>query len=139
MDDKPIRTEFIILLCPDERLNEQIRTFTAETFRFLVKETALRDRQHLRAFKLSSFFYVNSLAAQQLDALLSSVGARSIRAHVAQDLRLSHSSVPQFVQATPSRGSALDERLSDAHPGHGQQESRGEHLRHDQAAVRTDR
>ncbi|CAF3439289.1 unnamed protein product [Rotaria sp. Silwood1] len=27
-DDRLIRTEFIIVLCPDERLNEQIRTFT---------------------------------------------------------------------------------------------------------------
>ena len=56
--DQPVRTEFILLLCPDERLNEQIRTFTTETFRYLTKETSLKDRQHLRAFKLSNFFYV---------------------------------------------------------------------------------
>jgi hypothetical protein len=56
--DQSIRTEFILLLCPDERLNEQIRTFTNETFRYLTKETSLKDRQHLRAFKLSNFFHV---------------------------------------------------------------------------------
>jgi hypothetical protein len=59
-NDKLIRTEFIILLCPDERLNQQIQTFTAEASRYLGKETSLKDRQHLRAFKLSSFFYVIS-------------------------------------------------------------------------------
>lgn len=56
--EKLVQTEFILLLCPDERFNQQIRTFTSESFRYLAKETSLKDRQHLRAFKLSSFFYV---------------------------------------------------------------------------------
>ena len=55
--EKPIRTEFVLLLCPDERLNEQIRTFTNETFRYLTRDSST-DRQHLRALKLSSFFHV---------------------------------------------------------------------------------
>ena len=58
---KPIRTEFILLLCPDERLNEQIRAFSNETFRQLTKEIPHKDRQYLRAFKLSNFFHVTIL------------------------------------------------------------------------------
>lgn len=59
-DDRFNRTEFIILLCPDELLNEQIRTFNSEIFRYLTKGTNLiNDRQYLRAFKLSSFLHVN--------------------------------------------------------------------------------
>lgn len=57
-DDRLIRTEFVILLCPDECLSEQIRTFSSELLRHFAKETLLQDRQHLRAFKLTSFFHV---------------------------------------------------------------------------------
>ena len=55
---KPIRTEFIVLLCPDQRLIEQIQTFTNETFRQWPKEFLQKDRPHLRAYKLSNFFHV---------------------------------------------------------------------------------
>ncbi|CAF3172621.1 unnamed protein product [Rotaria socialis] len=58
-DDRLIRTEFIILLCPDKQLHEEIRTFNGELFRYLAKGTTLlNDRQYLRAFKLSSFFHI---------------------------------------------------------------------------------
>ncbi|CAF3461539.1 unnamed protein product [Rotaria sp. Silwood1] len=72
-DDRLIRTEFIIVLCPDERLNEQIRTFTSEIFRYLAQGNSLNDRQYLRAFKLSSFFHVPDRHVYKLHKVFDSV------------------------------------------------------------------
>lgn len=69
--NKPIRTEFVVLLCPDQRLIEQTQTFTNETFRQLPKEFLQKDRSHLRAFKLSNFFHVIlSLSSSPSSSLL---------------------------------------------------------------------
>ncbi|CAF1347078.1 unnamed protein product [Adineta steineri] len=103
-DDKLIRTEFIILLCPDERLNEQIRTFAGETFRFLVKETALRDRQHLRAFKLSSFFYVPDQFVHTLHKIFDSV-IRQYHSLFKQSLRVVLHSTSDYLMLIPDNES----------------------------------
>ena len=46
---------------------------TSETFRYLPKEPSLKDRQHLRAFKLSSFFYVPNQYVYTLHQVFDSV------------------------------------------------------------------
>ncbi|CAF1081731.1 unnamed protein product [Rotaria sordida] len=72
-DDRLIRSEFIIVLCPDERLNEQIQTFTSEIFRYLAQGNLLNDRQYLRAFKLSGFFHVPDRYVYSLHKIFDSV------------------------------------------------------------------
>ena len=86
--DKVIRSEFLLLLCPDEVLNEQIRTFTTEAFRSLTKESSFRDRHHLRAFKLSSFFHVSNQCWSSYGIASNfRLGTRSICVHTPQSLR----------------------------------------------------